>query len=111
MPETDKKLIESEKEYIFDMWVNEIDYKGNMVNVIRQIRQDKATGECSIGMWITNKRVTMDNVDKLIYCAKCRDYIENQGFREQKRTSGIELEHVYSKNIHAIKVIYTISFK
>ena len=45
---------------------------------------------------------------KVIYCAKCRDYIENQGFREQKVTSGIDLEHVYSKNIKAIKVIYTI---
>ena len=35
-------------------------------------------------------------------------YIENQGFREQKVTSGISLEHVYSKNVNAIKVIYTI---
>ena len=43
-----------------------------------------------------------------IYCAKLRDYIENQGFREQKITSGIDLEHVYSKDIKAIKVIYTI---
>ena len=37
-----------------------------------------------------------------------KDYIENQGFKEQKVTSGIELEHVYSKNIKAIKVIYTM---
>ena len=37
-----------------------------------------------------------------------RDYIENQGFKEQKVTSGIDLNHVYSKNIKAIKVIYTI---
>ena len=37
-----------------------------------------------------------------------RDYIENQGFKEQKVTSGIDLEHVYTKNINAIKVIYTI---
>ena len=39
---------------------------------------------------------------------RLRDYIENQGFKEQKVTSGIDLEHVYSKNIKAIKVIYTI---
>ena len=59
-------------------------------------------------MWITNREVTRKNIQKLIYCAKCRDYIENQGFKEQKVTSGIDLEHVYSKNIKAIKVIYTI---
>lgn len=43
-----------------------------------------------------------------IYCARLRDYIENQGFEEQKVTGGINLKHVYSKNINAIKVIYTI---
>ena len=48
------------------------------------------------------------NINKIIYCAKLRDYIENQGFKEQKVTSGIDLEHVYSKDIKAIKVIYTI---
>lgn len=59
-------------------------------------------------MWITNRETTKKNVYKIIQCAKSRDYIENQGFREQKVTSGIDLEHVYSKNIQAIKVIYTI---
>ena len=59
-------------------------------------------------MWITNRKITRKNVRMIIYCAKLRDYIENQGFREQKITSGIDLEHVYSKSINAIKVIYTI---
>ena len=59
-------------------------------------------------MWITNREITRKNLYKIIYCAQLRDYIENQGFKEQKVTSGIELEHVYSKNIKAIKVIYTI---
>ena len=59
-------------------------------------------------MWITNREITRKNLYKIIYCAKLRDYIENQGFREQKVTSGIDLEHIYSKDIKAIKVIYTI---
>ena len=58
-------------------------------------------------MWITNREITRKNLYKLIYCAKVRDYIENQGFREQKITSGIDLKHIYSKDIKAIKVIYT----
>lgn len=59
-------------------------------------------------MWITNREITRKNLYKIIYCARLRDYIENQGFKEQKVTSGIDLEHVYSRNIKAIKVIYTI---
>ena len=59
-------------------------------------------------MWITNREITKKNLYKIIYCARLRDCIENQGFKEQKVTSGIDLEHVYSKNINAIKVIYTI---
>ena len=59
-------------------------------------------------MWITNRKITVKNLYKIIYCAKLRNYIENKGFREQKITSGFDLEHVYSKNIQAIKVIYTI---
>lgn len=35
-------------------------------------------------MWITNRKITQKNLYKIIYCAKLRDYIENQGFREQK---------------------------
>ena len=59
-------------------------------------------------MAISIRKITEKNVYKIIYCAKLRDYKENQGFKEQKVTSGIDLEHVYSKNIKAIEVIYTI---
>ena len=59
-------------------------------------------------MWITNKKITEKNVFKIIAFGKSRDYIKNQGFREQKITSGIDMEHVYSKDIKAIKVIYMI---
>ena len=108
LPDGNRYLVENEKEIILTMWVNEIDYKGLKTNIIRQIKRNKKDGKDSVWMWMTNKEITDSNVNKLIYCAKLRDYIENQGFREQKVTSGIDLEHVYSKDINAIKVIYTI---
>lgn len=108
MPTGNREIEEDEEKIKLTLWENEIDYKGKKINVIRQISKNKETGNFSIWMWITNRKITRKNVRKIIYCAKLRDYIENQGFREQKVTSGIDLTHVYSKNIKAIKVIYTI---
>lgn len=107
-PEGKRIIIEQADKWILIMWENEIDYNGHKVNVIRRISKDKESGKDSVWMWITNRKITEKNVQKLIRCAKTRDYIENQGFREQKRTTGIEMEHVYSKNVNAIRVIYTI---
>ena len=108
LQEAERKIRETKEEYVLTMWVNEIDYKGLKINVIREIRKNKKTGKSTIWMWMTNRKITERNVEKIIYCAKQRDYIENQGFKEQKITSGIDLEHVYSKDIKAIRVIYTI---
>lgn len=108
LEEGKRKLEETKNEIILTLWENEIDYNGIKVNVLRQIKRDKKTGKDSVWMWVTNREITEDNIEKIIYCAKLRDYIENQGFKEQKVTSGIDLEHVYSKNINAINVIYTI---
>lgn len=108
LPEGNRQLVENEKEIILIMWVNEIDYHGIKTNIIRQIKKNKKDGKYVIWMWMTNREITKNNINKIIYCAKLRDYIENQGFKEQKVTSGIDLEHVYSKDIKAIKVIYTI---
>ncbi len=112
LPDAERKIEEDEEKIIFTLWVNDIDYRGKKVSVIRQITRRKNIDEDgdkdSVWMWITNREVTKNNVEKIIRCAKLRDYIENQGFREQKVTSGIDLKHVYSKNINAIQVIYTI---
>ena len=107
-PDGGRKVEEDEEKIVLTLWVNEVDYKGKKINVLRQITRHKDIGKDSVWMWITNRQLTKNNVEKIINCAKMRDYIENQGFREQKVTSGIDLEHVYSKNIKAIKVIYTI---
>ena len=108
LPEGERFIMETKEATILTMWANEIDYNGEKVNVIRQIRRNKEDGSNSVWMWITNREITRMNVSKIIYCGKQRSYIENQGFKEQKITSGIELEHVYSKNIKAIRVIYGI---
>lgn len=108
LPEGERYIVENKDETILTMWVNEIDYQGEKTNIIRQIIKNKKDGKYSIWMWMTNREITRKNVSKIIYCAKTRDYIENQGFREQKVTSGIDLEHVYSKDINAIKVIYAL---
>lgn len=108
MPSGNREIIETKDTLKLTLWENDIDYKEKGINIIRQITRNKITGEDSVWMWITNKKITQKNLQQIIYCAKLRDYIENQGFREQKVTSGIDLEHVYSKNINAIKVIYTI---
>jgi len=102
------KFEENNDKAILTLWVNNIDYRDLKVNIIRQLTYDIYTKQISTWMWMTNRIVTRDNLEKIIICAKTRDYIENQGFREQKITSGIDLEHVYAKNIKAIKVIYTI---
>lgn len=107
-PDADREVEEDAEKIVFTLWVNDIDYKGKKINVIRQITRHKDSNKDSVWMWITNREITKNNVHKIIKCAKMRDYIENQGFKEQKVTSGIDLEHVYSKNIKAIRVIYTI---
>ena len=108
MSEGNREIIETKEKIVLTLWENNIDYKGKKVNVIRQIIKNKKTEQYGKWMWITNREITRKNLYKIIYCARVRDYIENQGFREQKITSGIELEHIYSKDVKAIKVIYTI---
>lgn len=108
LPIGNREIMETNEKIVLTLWENNIDYRGKKINVIRQITKNKKTEKYSKWMWITNREITRKNLYKIIYCARVREYIENQGFREQKVTSGIDLEHVYSKDIKAIKVIYTI---
>src|SRR5699024_9569001 len=85
-----REIIENNEKIELTIWENNIDYKGKKINVIRQIIKNKETEKYSKWMWITNREITRKNLYKIIYCTKLRDYIENQGFREQKITSGID---------------------
>ena len=49
-PNGDRQVIENAKEIVLTMWVNEIDYNGFKINVIRQIKKDKETGNYAIWM-------------------------------------------------------------
>lgn len=99
---------ENEIEIKITQWVNEIDYRGHKLNVLEEITYDKKTKEQTKWIWITNRIITKGNARILVKTAKDRSYIENQGFREQKITSGLELEHVYSKNYKAMQIIYQL---
>ena len=102
------EIEEKEKTIKIMQWVNGIEYKGKKVNVLEEITYNKIRKEQSRWLWITNREITKRNVKILIKTAKERSYIENQGFKEQKKTSGIELEHVYSKNFEAMQIIYQL---
>ena len=52
--------------------------------------------------------VLKDEEDKNCKLTLWVDNINYEGFKEQKVTSGLDLEHVYSKDIRLIKLIYTI---
>ncbi len=98
-----KLEIKEEKSDTTIRWINGIDYKDETVNIIEKITKYKDTGTTSKWMWITNRKVTKNNVLLLIKCAKCRDAIENRDFNEKKNTSGIKYEHTYSENLIAAK--------
>ena len=106
----DRMLIEKEDKWVLIMWVNEIDYNGYKVNVIRQISKDKKNGKDSVGMWITNRKITEKNVLKIIACAKARDYIENQGFREQKVTEHSNICGDFRQKYGNVKVFCRIFY-
>lgn len=89
-------------------WVNNINYENILVNVMEEITYNIEKNKQTRWVWVTNRIVTKDNVKKLINIAKNRSYIENQGFREQKITTGLNLEHVYSKNFVAMQIIYQL---
>ena len=62
MPTGNREIEENEEKIKLILWENEIDYKGKKVNVIRQINKDKKTGKNSKWMWITNIKITRQNV-------------------------------------------------
>ena len=57
--------------------------------------------------FITNLKITKDNVSMIVKAGRQRWKIENQGFKVQKRC-GFNLEHLFSENYNAIKNHYMI---
>lgn len=98
---------EDEKEIKVYQWVNEIDNQRYKTNIVEEITYYKTSREQTKWIWITNREITSRNAEVIARIGRKRNYIENQGFKEQK-SGCFKLEHVYSKNYNAIQVIYLL---
>lgn len=87
-------------------WVNNINYKGHIVNILKCIETNKKTGETIDFFWITNFKITDNNCRMLANNGgRLRWKIENEGFNMQKN-GGYNLKHAYSKHEVGLKNFY-----
>lgn len=88
-------------------FINEIDYKGNPVNVLRFWEEKLEKGEKvrTEFQWITNILITKKNAEKLAAAGRKRWKIENEGFNRQKHWQG-DITHACSWNATAMKNHY-----
>lgn len=88
-------------------YVNEIDYKGNPVNMLKYF-EEKVIKENVVRtefQWLTNIIITNKNAEKLVEAGRKRWKIENEGFNRQKNWQG-NITHICSWNSEAIKNHY-----
>ena len=86
-------------------WVNEMEYKENLINVleanlIEKKKEKKFT-------FITNIPITKNNVEKILFSGRSRWKIENEGFNNQKNITN-NIEHLCSKDYIAMKNHYLL---
>lgn len=88
-------------------YVNDIDYKGNPVNMLRFFEEKKVKEEVvrTKFQWLTNIRITKRNAEKLAATGRKRWKIENEGFNRQKNWQG-DITHACSWNSNAMKNHY-----
>lgn len=87
-------------------WVNEIEYKEKLVNVleaklIENEKEKKFT-------FITNIPVKEKNVEKILFAGRSRWKIENEGFNNQKNIKN-NIEHLCCKDYNAMKNHYLLT--
>lgn len=88
-------------------FINGIDYRGNLVNVLRFF-EEKIEKEESVRrefQWITSIRLTKKNAEKAACAGRKRWKIENEGFNRQKNWQG-DITHACSWNAAAMKNHY-----
>ena len=90
-------------------FVNDIDYKGRMVNMLRfyEIKVEGGNEVRTDFQWLTSIRITEKNAEKLAATGRLRWKIENQGFNRQKNWSG-DITHACSWNMNALKNHYLL---
>ena len=88
-------------------FVNEIDYKGHKVNMLRFYEITIENGEemRTDFQWLTSITITEKNAEKMASVGRLRWKIENQGFNRQKNWNG-DMTHACSWNINALKNHY-----
>ncbi len=86
-------------------WVNEMEYKGNLVNVLEaKLIEDNEEKEFA---FITNIPIKEKNVEKILFAGRNRWKIENEGFNNQKNIKN-NIEHLCCKDYNAIKNHYLL---
>jgi len=88
-------------------YVNEIDYKGKPVNMLRYWEEKVIKGENvrTEFQWLTSMKITDKNAEKLAAAGRKRWKIENEGFNRQKNWQG-DITHACSWNVQAMKNHY-----
>lgn len=91
-------------------YVNEIDYKGKPVNMLRYWEEKKVKGNlCRTDFqWLTSIRISKKNAENLANTGRKRWKIENQGFNRQKNWQG-DITHACSWNATAMKNHYLMA--
>lgn len=90
-------------------YINEIDYKGRKINVLRYYEDviEKGAAVHKEFQWLTSIKIADKNAEKLAETGRIRWKIENQGFNRQKNWSA-DITHACSHNINAFKNHYLI---
>ena len=92
-------------------WQNDLSYQGDQftgqVNVMDVLKPNEQGVYERYRGYISNLRLSEQRVQAIETLAQQRWKIENQGFDVQKR-HGYGLEHVWSKDAHAMKVVYLL---
>ncbi len=91
-------------------FVNEIDYNGKSVNMLRFWEEKVVKGAPTrVGFqWLTSIRITKKNAGKLAEAGRKRWKIENEGFNRQKNWQG-DITHACSWNATAMKNHYLMA--
>ena len=88
-------------------FVNEIDYKGRKVNMLRfhEITVENGEKVRTEFQWLTSITINEKNAEKMASVGRLRWKIENQGFNRQKNWNG-DITHACSWNVNALKNHY-----
>ena len=91
-------------------YVNEIDYKGHKINMLKFKEIKVVEGEVisTTFQWITNILITPKNAKKIVATGRKRWKIENQGFNRQKNWQ-YDITHACSWNANALKCHYLMT--